>query len=126
MTQPDLFNQVFTKDNPELSGTNLVINPFPVHEKERNPLSSPFLEANKHKFKKQNQQIYDLLMSGKVLTNVNALNDYGIGSLSSRISELKMSGVEITSETSGQARYRIHKMTPEQISANEEKFKIIS
>lgn len=46
----------------------------------------------------QQQRVLDYLMSGKTLTNKVALTCLDVGSLSSRIAELRKLGYDITSE----------------------------
>ena len=63
----------------------------------------------------QQRRVYDVLVQGKGLSNIIALASHGIGSLSSRIAELRRKGLEIVSEykkdTMGKtyAVYRIQK-----------------
>lgn len=98
---------------------------FKIHPHESNPKSSPFLEANRKKFSKQLQQVYDLLIEGNVLTNLKVINEYCIGSITSRISELRKQKVELTDEiktVAGQPRYKVWYCTEAQIQANIARF----
>lgn len=47
----------------------------------------------------QQEIVLGALKQGKTLTNVVAITCYGVGSLSSRIAELRRMGYEITDET---------------------------
>ena len=68
-----------------------------VHDHER-PETNGHLKSNYDRFTAQAKQVYDLMMSGKRLTMVMCLNEYHIGSVSARISELKKKGVPIQKE----------------------------
>ena len=46
----------------------------------------------------QQRVVFDALEAGKTLTNSVAITCYGIGSLSSRVAELRRLGYEITDE----------------------------
>lgn len=107
----DLFNQT------EHANANFIVHAF-----ESNPQSAPFLEANRKKFGKQLQTVYNLLQSGVVLNNRSALIEYGIGSLTSRISELRKAGMEITDEAQAELRFKVWFCTEAQILANKAKF----
>lgn len=103
--------------------TDLFNQPILVpHQYEGNPLSEPFLEANRKKFGKQLQTVYNLLQSGVVLNNRSALIEHGIGSLTSRISELRKAGMEITDEAQAELRFKVWFCTQGQIQANKAKF----
>lgn len=66
--------------------------------RENNPVSQQHHDENLTHFAKQDKQVYDLLMKGEVLTNKVALNEYGIGSLSRRITTLTDAGIKIEKE----------------------------
>ena len=46
----------------------------------------------------QQRRVYDVLILGKGLSNIIALASHGVGSLSSRIAELRSKGLDIVSE----------------------------
>ncbi|MEW6121273.1 MAG: helix-turn-helix domain-containing protein [Pseudomonadota bacterium] len=52
------------------------------------------------KFSRQGQLVLDYLKSGRALTNLIALTNLGVGSLTSRVAELRKAGVEIQDEWS--------------------------
>lgn len=46
----------------------------------------------------QNRIVYDYLISGRVLTNLIAMTNLGIGSLTARIAELRRKGLTVDDE----------------------------
>ena len=68
---------------------------FSCHRTENNHLSRKHLEENRDKFSHQCKLVLTILQSGKRLTVLSAINEYGISSLPRRILDLKENGVEI-------------------------------
>jgi len=72
--------------------------PLFCHERENNAESEQHLHDNYEHFSIQLRKVYDLLLSGVRLTQLGAANEYGINSLSTRISELKANKIEVKKE----------------------------
>ena len=75
------------------------------------------LQQNQHHFSEQLQKVFNLLMDGVTLTQKEAMNVYGINSLSTRISELKNNCFPVTkgwSENEG-VKVRRYYYLPSQI-----------
>lgn len=106
----DLFNQ------PDL----------PIHSHERSETESYFQE-NKKKFSANLQKTFDLLMDGVILTHYDCINTYRIGSLSSRISELKRANFPASKDwlySDGKRLIRKYFYTAEQIETYKIRYKI--
>ena len=68
---------------------------FNPHRDENNYHSRKHLEENRDKFSQQCKLVLTILQSGRRLTVLSAINEYGISSLPRRILDLKENGVEI-------------------------------
>lgn len=70
----------------------------------------------------QQRRVYDYLCTGKGLSNLLALTNLAIGSLSTRIAELRKKGLEIVSEHRinpvNSRRYVVYRLTPAQEEAS--------
>ncbi len=95
---------------------------FPVHTAENSKESETNLEENKVKFSRQCQRVFDILMSGDVLTVYSAIAHHGIGSLPRRIKDLKDSGVSITDTwiENKAHKYKVWQMDRVQIEKNKQ------
>lgn len=89
---------------------------FTVHQSENNPESQRHLDNNRPKFNRQCQQVFDLLMGGKVLTSYGSMVFHKIGHLARRIKDLRESGVRISDCWDGGSKHWY--MTPEDKSHN--------
>jgi len=68
-----------------------------THEHERTE-TVQHLHANMDRFSKQAKMVYDLMMSGERLTLYRCMNEFGIASVSARVSDLKKAGVNVQKE----------------------------
>jgi hypothetical protein len=72
---------------------------FEIHEHENNCASECILKANKERFSKQCQIVYEAMKRGERLTTASALIQYGIGDLRRRVKDLvDYHGINIKSE----------------------------
>lgn len=95
-----------------------------THDRENNNESEQALYSNRKHFNDKCQQLYDLLMSGQILTVYSALVEHKIASLPRRALDLKQAGVLLTGSPLVGTRIKEWKMTQEQIKTNREKFKV--
>lgn len=94
---------------------------FPIHQIENNPESSETLEIKRKDFEGQNKRLYDLLMSGKRLTFLDAISNHGISDLRSRARDLSLMGILYSKEFISGTRSKVWYMTEEQIEYNKTK-----
>ena len=85
---------------------------FPVHLYEKGQQSQHILNTNRKKFSKQCQILFDAMMRGERLSDVDCTIKYLIGDGRRRMKDLIDGGVLITKELQ-QSRYNLFSMTDE-------------
>ncbi|MEI7803213.1 MAG: helix-turn-helix domain-containing protein [Bacteroidota bacterium] len=118
MLQTDLFNQP----------------PIEVHSGESDKEVNEFYQENKLHFNQQLKKVYDILMTGEHLTQLSAIQNHGIYSLSTRISELEANNFPATKDwiyetnpnwiTTKRRSRRKYFYTPEQIETYKIRYSI--
>lgn len=78
-----------------------------VHNYENNNESQKHLDENRTHFNKQCQRLYEILMTGEVLTVENAVINHKIMSLPRRIKDLRKNGVMISEEWNRNAKPKV-------------------
>lgn len=78
---------------------------FPVHERENNSESQSHLDTHRQHFSAQCAKLHGILKSGVKLTVLEAMTEYGIGSLPRRVKDLRSGGINIKSEFVPGTRY---------------------
>lgn len=99
-----------------------------IHTGEKDTEANEFYQSNKKKFSANLQKTFDLLMDGVTLTHYDCINTYRIGSLSSRISELKRANFPASKDwlySDGKRLIRKYFYTPEQIEIYKIRVKVI-
>lgn len=97
---------------------------FPSHNFDNNIESQITLEVCRKSFEGQNLLLYNLLMSGKKLTFIEAIRDCGISDIRRRSKDLTdVMGVQLSKSFIEGTRNKVWFMSSEQIKFNQEKFK---
>ena len=104
----DLFSRMGEVFRPEIQ----------VHKAENNHVSQQILNCNRKHFGKQTKKIFDILMTGEKLTQIDAAVKYKVHSLSRRACDIIDSGYELTRELCAGSRLMVYYMNHEQIRKN--------